>query len=560
MKVYRLVSWVIIIAFTITFIIFLTLSYEECIRYISILSGYTKTDKIASLLTLKKFNLMRFLPLLGILLGTIMLLFQKAIYDALTISARWIMDMRTLILEQLLQYSTNEFLILLGILLINLVVKGYLATIFTVTYDEAWTYINFTSRGVVSSMSYYPAPNNHILHSILTNFFSVIPINETIALRIPSVIANTILVFFFYIFTRRLTNEKIAVLLTFIFSFLVPVLYYGFSSRGYSLLLLFFTISYFMVLRLLDSEKNLNRNLFYFSLASVFGFYTMPSYLYAYVTLYIFLLTIAYQRKQKKLITQSLLWMLFTTVLVLILYTPIFLISGPAAVVKNSYVAPIGRQAVLERLLPHYNQTFEYLFNVPFATIPAFIVLITACIISQRKLIAYLNIWIVLFTLAIPIIHSVIPFTRTWVYLLIPVLISGGLILEHFVSGHKRKVPFRLAGVAVALVLSLTSYRAILHQDDYAIKAKQTDDFLLDHYIFSIYIEEPLMDTYVVYTYKINKLNLDCYIHKKDYLAKAKEIEMLLYKAGTTPPGITSHPVYKNKYYSIYRNPLYVPN
>ncbi|RYD57378.1 MAG: hypothetical protein EOP56_08710 [Sphingobacteriales bacterium] len=560
MKGYRLISWVIVIAFIITFILFLTLSYEECIRYISIFSGYNKTDKIASLLTLKKFNLMRFLPLLGIFMGVTMLLFQKGIYEAIVLSARWIRNTYTLILEQLLQYSPNEFLILMGILLINLVVKGYLAVMFTITYDEAWTYINFTSRGIVSSMSYYPAPNNHIFHSILTNIFSAIPIHETIALRLPSVIANTFLVFLFYIFTRRLTNEKIAVLLTFVFSFLVPVLYYGFTARGYSLLLMFFTVAYFMVLRLLESEKNVKRNLFYFSIASILGFYTMPSFLYPYITLNLFLLIVAIKKQQRKIIISSIVGMAVTTVAVLILYMPVFLISGPASVFSNSYVTPIGRGAVLMKLLPHYNQTFEYLFNFPFATVPALAITVLACFKSERKLLAYFNAWIVGFALIIPILHSVIPFTRTWIYLIIPVLISLGLVLEPFLYGHKRKVAVRLAGAVLALLLSLVSYRAILHQDDYAIKAQQADEFLLNHYVFSIYIDEPLMDTYVIYTYKINKLNLDCYIHKEDYIAKAKEIEMLLYKAGTTPQGVTAAPIYSNEYFSIYRNPLYSSN
>lgn len=560
MKVYKLVSWVIIISFTIVFILLLTLSYEECIRYIAAFSGYSKPDKIAGLLTYSKLNVLRFMPLLGMLLGVIMLAFSKPLLRTIQLGGKWVRQIPSLAVGHLLEHTTNEFLILAGILLINLVVKIYLAIVFTITYDEAWTFINFTSRSIISSMTYYPAPNNHILHSILTNFFSILPLHETIALRIPAILANTFFVFFFYIFVRRLTNDKVTLLLTFIASFLVPVLYYGFASRGYSLVMLFFTVCYFMLIQLLSTPVNRERNLFYYSVCSALGFYTMPSFLYPYITLNIFLVGYALYQKQKDLAIRAVIWSLFTVALVLILYAPIFLISGISSITSNSYVAPIGFSKVLQGLIPHYNQTFEYLFNIKFAIVPVFAVVIAARFMSPRKMIANLNLWILVFAFIIPMLHSVIAFTRTWIYLFIPVLVSLGLILETYINGHQRKSLVRIAGVAIAILLSITSYRAILKQEDYAIEANRTNQYLLHNNIFSIYINEPLMDTYIVYIYKAHGLNLDCFIRREDFEQRKREIEMVLYKTGTKPDFTTAPPVFSNEYYDIYRNPYYIPN
>src|SRR5262249_30214712 len=45
-----------------------------------------------------------------------------------------------------------------------------------VTYDEAWTFMNFTMRPAFASVTYYPAPNNHVLFSVLSNAAPLLPL------------------------------------------------------------------------------------------------------------------------------------------------------------------------------------------------------------------------------------------------------------------------------------------------------------------------------------------------------------------------------------------------
>ena len=62
------------------------------------------------------------------------------------------------------------------LLILPLVFNLYLIISLPITYDEAWTYNNFISKGLLVSVSYYPMPNNHVLYNAICsiiNLFSI---------------------------------------------------------------------------------------------------------------------------------------------------------------------------------------------------------------------------------------------------------------------------------------------------------------------------------------------------------------------------------------------------
>lgn len=61
---------------------------------------------------------------------------------------------------------------LAAILVIQLVVFTKLLFTLPYHYDEIFTYTNFSSKGFLASMAYYHVPNNHILHNLISVFFS----------------------------------------------------------------------------------------------------------------------------------------------------------------------------------------------------------------------------------------------------------------------------------------------------------------------------------------------------------------------------------------------------
>ncbi len=52
------------------------------------------------------------------------------------------------------------------VLLAGLGFRLYWGVVQPISYDEAWTYLNFTKNGWLTSLSWYPAPNNHLFYSL----------------------------------------------------------------------------------------------------------------------------------------------------------------------------------------------------------------------------------------------------------------------------------------------------------------------------------------------------------------------------------------------------------
>lgn len=183
--------------------------------------------------------------------------------------------------------------ILAGIfLLINLVFRIFYAIETPIFYDEAWTYLNFTNKGILYSATIYPAPNNHVLHSILTNLSYHLPFSETLNLRLPSIFLGTLSVFFLFVVFGKLFNKKAALILIIIYTSLTPVLMYNFMARGYSFILFFFILGFYAASQIIQKYKQTDLIKYYvlLSISGILGVFTMPSFLYPFFSLNSFLL------------------------------------------------------------------------------------------------------------------------------------------------------------------------------------------------------------------------------------------------------------------------------
>ncbi|RYE25846.1 MAG: hypothetical protein EOP51_02705 [Sphingobacteriales bacterium] len=558
MRLYKILSWLIITLSAGLLIYLLALPYNACIVLISKISGYGKIDRLGSLLTPDKFETLKFTPVIGVILGILMLLFARRITYTLTLIWHSCVKGYEYLGQNFRSFSRTERLIFWLVVLINVLVKGYYMLNFAVTYDEAWTYLNFTDRSLISSMTYYAAPNNHILNSIFTNISNHLPLAATLRLRLPAFISGILFLMVFYVFSRRWFSQKLTILLLLILSFLTPQLFYSFAARGYILVMLFSAVCYFAAIRLMETRGSETRHLFYFAVCSILGFYTMPSFLYPYITLNIFLFGYAIVNKRMPLLRKQILWGIVTIIGVLILYTPVFAISGIGSIISNSYVVPISRAGVISGLFAHLLAVYKYLFTYQYALYIVYPVVILACFITQYKPIAYLNLWILVFMPFIPILHSVIPFERTWVYLTVPIIVSVGLILQRFMPSSAPSFAYYALGIVIASFTLLTSNEALIGIEDYAIAAEDAVQFAWRREIRSIYVKEPLMDTYLLYKYKTNARTLDCIIFEKDFLDRQKDIEYIIVRRGWQTPVKVDEPVFSNGYFDIYRNPSYI--
>ena len=342
---------------------------------------------------------------------------------------------------QFYQNTPKKYKILLGLLiLVNVMIKTYWLINAPIFVDEAWTFFNFTAKGFMASTTEYPAPNNHILHSVLTNISYYLPFSDTINLRMPNFLINLISVFAFFLAFAKLFNYKTGLIFAGIFSFSFPMLYYGYVARGYTMILLFYLIVFYAGIQIMQKnrQKSIQKYLVAISLASILGFYTMPSFLYPYATTLLFLLLIFVKEKDILSIKKLIFSALITGITVLLLYLPVFINSGIDAVIANRYVRRWGLLRIAKNLPHHFNESSIFLSYLPlFISLP-----LLGILIWKLKKISWNNevkfaVFTIVITPFILLIHRVTPFPRTWIYLLIPVLFLLATYVNHSVKIYK---------------------------------------------------------------------------------------------------------------------------
>jgi len=312
-----------------------------------------------------------------------------------------------------------------------------------VTHDEASTYVNFAGKGLLYSLGYYTAPNNHILNSGLAFFTCKLPIDKLIALRIPAVLAGLTSVVALWFFLRNYTPYKLLSLVVCGMFCTMPFLTdYGVMSRGYSFVLLFYIVSLYSMIEWTKNNTGLSsivsRQIFIFS--SVLGFYSIPTFLYAYTSLCI---AFIYLNKRKhESLNEFFKVNIKVVVFAMILYLPVVLFSGLDSIISNPYVKRVSCVYVIQNLYNHFNQTFSALF-VSVNHLIFIILIITSIVMFIKRdnvvLFSVIGLFSAPFLIAI---QGVIPFERTWIYLYLPILV----IILYFVFIFVRyfKIPLLL--------------------------------------------------------------------------------------------------------------------
>ena len=153
-------------------------------------------------------------------------------------------------------------------------------------HDEAYTYVTF-SRSLFTAMTDYSKPNNHILHSILVFFSTIIFGKGAWVVRLPAFLAGVLLVPASYWLASRLYDRWTALGAAFLVAWFPPLVAYSNDARGYTLVALFTLIT----LALGDHVRK-EKNLFYWALISLFsalGLYTVPTMLYPFGVLFVWL-------------------------------------------------------------------------------------------------------------------------------------------------------------------------------------------------------------------------------------------------------------------------------
>ncbi|WP_442913234.1 ArnT family glycosyltransferase [Leeuwenhoekiella sp. CH_XMU1409-2] len=253
-------------------------------------------------------------------------------------------------------------------LFLNLFISTYTFLLFYLTFSVPLSYDEITTlsffvpgglKGIYLSITFYPAPNNHVFYSLLANIAQVIPSSTEFSLRLPSVISSILSCFILFHISIKFFNKNIAKMLTLLFISLHGIFVYSFLARGYSLYCLLYLMSFYSTIRYLHNRESVY--LILFSISSVLGFYTIPSYLYAFFPQAIFLILFPIHTKRfqfYKPLTISLSTVGLSTIL---LYTPIIWRMGISALISNRFVKPKGKEYVFNNLIEHFESTLNFI-------------------------------------------------------------------------------------------------------------------------------------------------------------------------------------------------------
>lgn len=297
-------------------------------------------------------------------------------------------------------------------------------------FDEVMSYMRFASDTCWKALSFYPAPNNHVLHSllVLTNtrlFGSSLP-----AIRLAAFTAGVLAIPALYWLGCHLYDALTGLLAAGLLAISSYHVQYSINGRGHVLVVLAVLMALLLAERIQRSPSP--GNWLMFTMVCVLGFATIPIMLYAYVGILFWLLG-TYLLKDISPEYKGLfpLYIILngvsTTLLTLLFYSPILLISGWGALSGNAYVSSAGWAPFMSKLPGFLSEVWStWVRDLPpgAAILIAIGILLSLVFQNQNgKPKLWLGFPIALGCAIVLFIQQAIPYTRVWLFLLPLVLL-----------------------------------------------------------------------------------------------------------------------------------------
>lgn len=337
-------------------------------------------------------------------------------------------------------------------------------------HDEAYTFIAFASGPLHYALADYHFPNNHLFHTLLLNLSYHAFGMQPWVIRLPAMIAGTLLAPVAYMLGRAWYGKNTALLAAASLAAAPVLIDYATNARGYSLISLF-TLLIFWIGAQLKKKSNLILWLC-LSLFIALGFYTIPIMLYPTGILFTWLIfskladDIGKDYNRARFARYMVACALLSGALIFLLYLPAFLQSGLRSVVANPYVSPLPWSEFPETLQSRFQDTWrEWNTGVPIYVTALFAAGLVLSLVFHRRISGYKvppQLASVVFLTVIFLIQRPNAWSKIWQFLFPLVLFwsSGGIVAsiekirQPRFPAQKLAKAFSLAAVGLLLVSS----------------------------------------------------------------------------------------------------------
>lgn len=251
---------------------------------------------------------------------------------------------------------------ILGVITLCALILRVLIISRPIGYDEAYTFIYFSSRSLKYILADYHAPNNHILNSLLIWVSYQILGSQLWIVRVPAFIASVLTIPAAYFAVRKIGTYNQALAAAAVLAIYPSLIRASANGRGYMLVVLFsFLLANFAGILVNRQNRTI---LLAFAVTGALGFYTIPIFLYpmAGISLWVAATHVMGNDPLQKKLHRLALFLgacVFSGLLTILLYSPVIIFgTGFDSIVNNEIVTPRTWSYFIESLNPRITKTW----------------------------------------------------------------------------------------------------------------------------------------------------------------------------------------------------------
>ncbi|MBD3676742.1 MAG: glycosyltransferase family 39 protein [Planctomycetaceae bacterium] len=307
-------------------------------------------------------------------------------------------------------------------------------------YDEAHSFLEYSSQPWFVTVAKYTEPNNHVGHNLFVHLTTQLMGDSEPIIRLPAFLAGVLMIPFAYLLARQFSSASAgAVFAAAVVATSSPLIEYSTNARGYTLVGLFTLFAWLCADKIRETGNR--AAIIGLILSGAYGLWVIPVMLYPLSMIFTWAV-LAPQRSPNqtfrvvKRFQRLLICGIGIIIFTLLLYLPILLVEGPRALIANPYVGSLSWHEFGKRLSESAFFTIKFLSRDIGLTVAgiAFLATLAGIVMCRRR--TRFSLLTAMASVLIPVTlltaQRVVPPERIWLFLIPLAAIFTGAGLQQF--------------------------------------------------------------------------------------------------------------------------------